>query len=154
MSANDYVKPEHLRASRWVALPQLEADGELASWQDVSVMPEGQERGFTIALSSTEALEADFEAGEGPHPRELLPKDPGEAFALDTGRMAVYTFRPFTRAQALCYAEALMVEAGIPVASLEEVGRDEFYGMPDGPAGAVPAGATVVAHTNDRAEGG
>jgi hypothetical protein len=71
-------------------------------------------------------LETDFEEGAGPHPRELLP--PGEGFALSLERMAVYLARPFSLADALGWTEFLMKRAGIPVASLEEVGRDAFYG--------------------------
>ncbi len=42
--------------------------------------------------------------------------------------MAVYLARPFSPAEALGWAEILMRCAGIPVASIEEVGRDAFYG--------------------------
>ena len=126
-AAGDYVSPEHLSATRWVALPQFCRDGSgRDSWQDVSVRPEGSRSGFTIEVATAEVLEADFEEGAGPHPRELLP--PGEGFALSLGRMAVYLARPFSPAEALGWTEVLMRCAGIPVASLEEVGRDAFYG--------------------------
>ena len=124
-AAGEYVSPEHLSALRWVALPQCCGDGSgRNSWQDVSVRPEGSRSGFTIEVATAEVLEADFE--EGPHPRELL--SPGEGFALSLERMAVYLARPFSGVEALGWAEVLMRCAGIPVASLEEVGRDAFYG--------------------------
>jgi len=155
--ANDCVRPCHLATTHWVALPQLETEGGLSSWQDVSVRPEANAGegihplpapGFTIELISYEVLEQDFEGGGGAHPRELLPGFPSEEeVALDTSRMAVYTSRPFTPAQSLSYVEALMVEAGIPVASLKEVDRDEFCATPDRTEAAVSAGATVLAHT-------
>ena len=126
-AAGDYVSPEHLSESRWVALPQFFRDGSgRDSWQDVSVRPEGSRSGFTIEVATSEVLEADFEEAAGPHPRELLP--PGEVYALSLERMAVYLARPFSPAEALGWAEVLMRCAGIPVASLEEVGRDAFYG--------------------------
>jgi hypothetical protein len=126
-AASDYVSPEHLSATRWIALPQC-CRGGLGrdSWQDVSVRPEGSRSGFTIEVATSEVLEADFEEGAGPHPRELLPH--GEGFALSLGRMAVYLAHPFSGAEALGWTEVLMRCAGIPVASLEEVGRDAFYG--------------------------
>ena len=126
-AAGNYLSPEHLTATRWVALPQCCGDGSgRDSWQDVSVRPEGSRSGFTIEVATAEVLEADFEEGAGPHPRELLP--PGEGFALSLERMAVYLARPFSPAEALGWTEVLMRCAGIPVASLEEVGRDAFYG--------------------------
>lgn len=141
MSKNDptgeYVSPEHLEHSRWLALVQLcEMDGGPHVWQDVSVRPEGSTSGFTMEVASCEVLEQDFAEGLGPHPRELLP--PGDAFALSVERMAVYLARPFSSTEALGWAEALMGRAGIPVSSLEEVGREVFYAAPEGTA-AVPA---------------
>ena len=127
VAVGDYVSPEHLSATRWVALPQFCRDGSgRDSWQDVSVRPEGSRSGFTVEVATSEVLEADFEEGAGPHPRELLP--PGEGFALSLGRMAVYLARPFSPAEALGWTEVLMRYAGIPVVSLEEVGCDAFYG--------------------------
>ena len=126
-AASEYISPEHLSASRWVALLQVCRDGSgRDSWQDVSVRPEGSRSGFTVEVATSEVLEADFEEGAGPHPRELLP--PGEGFALSVERMAVYLARPFSSAEALGWAEVLMRCAGIPVVSLEEVDRDAFYG--------------------------
>ena len=126
-TASDYVSPEQLSATRWVALPQFCRDGSVRdSWQDVSVRPEGSRSGFTVEVATSEVLEADFEQGAGPHPRELLP--PGEGFALSLERMAVYLARPFSQAEALGWTEVLMRCAGIPAASFEEVGRDAFYG--------------------------
>lgn len=129
-ASNAYLRPEHLAASRWVALPELGSEGFAVSWQDVSVRPEGPHagghEGFTVALCTDELLEEDFAEGVGPHPRERLPA--GEDFALDVGGMAVYLARSFTNAEALALTELLLREAGIPVASLAEVGRDEFYG--------------------------
>ena len=126
-AAREYVSPEHRSATRWVALPQCYGDGSgRDTWQDVSVRPEGSRSGFTIEVATAEVLEADFEEGAGPHPRELLP--PGEGFALSLERMAVYLARPFSPAEALGWTEVLMRRAGIPVASLEEVGRDAYYG--------------------------
>lgn len=128
VSAHEYLRPGHLAASRWVALPQLCQDADAVnSWQDISVRPEGtDQRGFTVALCTNEVLEGDFEEGIGPHPREKLPA--GEAFAVSVESMAVYLARPFTAAAALAHTEVLLVEAGVPVASLEEVGREDFYG--------------------------
>ena len=138
--ANRYLVAEHLSATRWLALPELATDGE-GTWQDVSLRPElcceappvgdpGSPspglRGFTVEICTSEVLEEDFENGAGPHPRELLPA--GEEAALDVERMAVYLARPFTLTEALAYAELLLLEAGVPVASLEEVERDTFYG--------------------------
>lgn len=124
---SEYISSEHLSAKHWVALLQFCRDGSGRDfWQDVSVRPEGSQSGFTVEVATSEVLEADFEEGAGPHPRELLP--PGEGFALSVERMAVYLARPFSPAEALGWAEVLMRCAGIPVASLEEVGRDAFYG--------------------------
>lgn len=125
-SPNRYVRPEHLSASRWLALPQLCHDvGSTHSWQDISVRPEGTQRGFTIALCTNEILEEEFNEGVGPHPRTLLA--PGEPFALSVDGMAVYLARPFTDPSALSLVELLLGEAGIPVSSLEEVDREMFY---------------------------
>ena len=126
-AASHYVSPEHLSATRWVALPQFCREGlGRESWQDVSVRPEGSRSGFTVEVVTSEVLKTDFEEGAGPHPRELLP--PGEGVALSLERMAVYLARPFSPAEALGWTEVLMRHAGIPVASLEEVARDAFYG--------------------------
>ena len=134
---NDYLLPAHLAATRWLALPELFV-GATASWQDVSLRPENSDRGFTVEICTYEVLEEDFDTPEGcvtaagPHPRELLPSEAGAEAALDVGRMAVYLRRPFAPAEALAYAEALLVEAGVPVASLEEVDRDGFRPRRDG----------------------
>lgn len=141
---NDYLARHHLSATRWLALPELYIGGE-GLWQDVSLRPEiageaqpagdpGTARfgarlgpeGLTVEICTSEVLEEDFENAAGPHPRDLLPA--GSEAAFDVGRMAVYLARPFTPLEALAYTEILLVEAGIPVASLEEVDRDEFYG--------------------------
>lgn len=143
-TANRYLRPEHLSATRWLALPELSVGGS-GIWQDVSLRPElrreagpladpsadpeiarPRPEGFTVEICTSEVLEEDFEHAAGPHPRELLP--PGAEVALDVGRMAVYLARPFSSAEALAYSEALLVEAGVPVASLEEADRDAFYG--------------------------
>jgi hypothetical protein len=118
------LKAGHLAATRWVALAHLSADG-LDSWQDVGVRPEGSDARFTVEIVTNEVLEDDFESGTGPHPRHKLPA--GADAALDVQRMAVYLARPFTPAEALAYTEALLVEAGVPLLSLEEVGRAAFY---------------------------
>jgi hypothetical protein len=123
---NDYLSPEHLGVSHWLALPQLEV-GSSSSWQDVSVRPAGSPEGFTVALYTNEILEEDFSERVGPHPRDLLPDEAGEEAALDVSRMAVYLRGPFSPAGALFYTEAVMVEAGIAAASLAEVAREEFY---------------------------
>ena len=128
---NDYLLPAHLAATRWLALPELFV-GATASWQDVSLRPENSDRGFTVEICTYEILEEDFEHEQGPHPRELLPSEAGAEAALDVGRMAVYLRRPFAPAEALAYAEALLVEAGVPVGSLEEVDRDGFRPKRDG----------------------
>ena len=126
-AASDHVSPEHLSATRWVALLQFCRDGSgRDSWQDVSVRPEASRSGFTVEVATSQVLEADFEEGAGPHPRELLP--PGEGVALSLERMGVYLARPFSPPEALGWTEVLMRHAGIPVASLEEVARDAFYG--------------------------
>ncbi len=147
MSKNDprgeYVSPEHLEHSRWLALVQLcEMDWGPHVWQDVSVRPEGSTSGFTMEVASCEVLEQGFTEGVGPHPRELLP--PGNDFALSVERMAVYLARPFSSTEALSWAEALMGRAGIPVSSLEEVSRDVFYAAPEGAAEVSPAGPAAL----------
>lgn len=141
VQANDYLLPEHLSATRWLALPELYVGDDGAAWQDVSLRPELgcdastpgalgiarlRPQGFTVEICANEVLEEDFEHAAGPHPRELLPA--GEEAAFDVSRMAVYVARPFNHMEALAYAELLMVEAGIPVRSLEQASREEFYG--------------------------
>lgn len=128
---NCYLRPEHLSSREWAALPQLVVGGT-ADWQDVSVRPvggpaggEAPTSGFTVEVCTNEVLEGDHEHAAGPHPRELLPA--GSEAALDVGRMAVYLARPFTAAEALAWTELLLLEAGVPVRSLEEVGVDEYY---------------------------
>ena len=156
-TAHGYLLPGHLSATRWLALPQLCIGGE-GVWQDVSLRPETEAspvthpsgcarsgvpdlgsarlrpRGFTVEICTSEVLEEDHENAAGPHPRELLPA--GAEAAFDVGRMAVYLARPFTPVEALAYAEILLLEAGVPVASLEEVDRDAFYGNPEAGEGA------------------
>ena len=134
---NGYLRPEHLSSREWAALPQLVVGGT-ADWQDVSVRPvggppgcEAPTSGFTVEVCTNEVLEGDHDTPEGcvtaagPHPRELLPA--GSEAALDVGRMAVYLARPFTPAEALAWTELLLLEAGVPVRSLEEVGVDEYH---------------------------
>ena len=140
---NGYLRPQHLSSREWAALPQLVVGGT-ADWQDVSVRPvactEAPTSGFTVEVCTHKVLEGDHGTPEGcvtaagPHPRELLPA--GSEVALDVGRMAVYLARPFTPAEALAWTELLLLEAGVPVRSLEEVGVDEFY------AGLARRGAT------------
>ncbi len=126
--ANDYLPAGHTDEPRWAALAQLRVD-DPADWQDVSVRPAvGRNRktsGFTVALCTIAVLEEDFADGVGPHPREKLPD--GEDFALAVDKMCVYLRRPFSPPEALFWTEALLREAGVPVASLVEVGREEFY---------------------------
>ena len=138
---NGYLRPEHLSSREWAALPQLVVGGT-ADWQDVSVRPitggEPRTSGFTVEVCTNEVLEGDRGTPEGcvtaagPHPRELLPGEAGAEAALDVGRMAAYLARPFTPAEALAWTEVLLVEAGVPVRSLEEVDRDAFYGKISG----------------------
>ena len=124
MTAHAHTRPERFEEARWLAHPNLVA-GDPDSWQDVSVKPEGGAQGFTVAIYTHELLEEDFEAGVGPDPEGLV--DPNAEATLDIPNLAVYVARPFGPAEALSYTEALMVEAGVAVASLEEVGAERFF---------------------------
>ena len=136
MTVHAHTRPERSSETRWLARTDLVAY-DPDSWQDVSVRPEGTpERswcaadGFTVAIYTHDLLREDFEEGVGPDPDTLL--DPGAGtpewcVTLDVPNLAVYVARPFSPAEALFYTEALMVEAGVRVASLEEVGGERFF---------------------------
>lgn len=129
MTAHAHTRPERFSATRWLARPNVVAN-DPDSWQDVSVRPEGTPKGcvaqgFTVAIYTHELLEEDFEAGVGPDPEDLV--DPNAEATLDVQDLAVYVARPFSPAEALFYVEALMVEAVVPVASLEEVDAERFF---------------------------
>ena len=131
MTVHAHTRSERFSETRWLARTDLVAYGP-DSWQDVSVRPEGTpERswcaadGFTVAIYTHDLLRKDFEEGVGPDPDTLL--DPAAEATLDVPNLAVYVARPFGPAEALFYTEALMVEAGVRVASLEEVGGERFF---------------------------
>ena len=138
MTVHAHTRPERFSETRWLARTDLVAY-DPDSWQeDVSVRPEGTpERswcaadGFTVAIYTHDLLREDFDTpegcvtGVGPDPDTLL--DPGAVATLDVPNLAVYVARPFGPAEALFYTEALMVEAGVRVASLKEVGGERFF---------------------------
>ena len=124
MTAHPHTRPERFSETRWLARTNVVAH-DPDSWQDVSVRPENRADGFTVAIYTHELLREDFEEGVGPDPDALL--DPDAEATLDVPNLAVYVARPFGPAEALFYTEALMVEAGVRVASLEEVGGERFF---------------------------
>ncbi len=124
MTAHAHTRPERFSETRWLARPNVVAH-DPDSWQDVSVRPEDRADGFTVAIYTHRLLEEDFEAVVGPDPEALV--DPDAEATLDVPNLAVYVARPFSPDEALFYVEALMVEAGVAVSSLEEVGADRFF---------------------------
>ena len=124
MTAHAHTRPERFSDTRWLARPNVVAH-DPDSWQDVSVRPEDGAQGFTVAIYTHELLEEDFGAGVGPDPETLV--DPDAEATLDVPNLAVYVARPFSPAEALFYTEALMVEAGVRVGSLQEVGGERFF---------------------------
>ncbi len=131
MTAHAHTRPERFSDTRWLARPNLVAHNP-DSWQDVSVRPENRTDGFTVAIYTHQLLEEDFEAGVGPDPETLV--DPDVGATLDVPNLAVYVARPFSPNEALFYVEALMVEAGVAVASLEEVDDERFFPLVAGEA--------------------
>ena len=130
MTAHAHTRPERFSETRWLARTNVVAH-DPDSWQDVSVRPEDTPQGcvadgFTVAIHTHDLLREVFEEGVGPDPDTLL-LDPGAEATLDVPNLAVYVARPFSPAAALFYTEALMVEAGVRVASLEEVGGEPFF---------------------------
>ena len=124
MTAHPHTRPERFPETRWIARTNVVAH-DPDSWQDVSVRPEHRADGFTVAIYTHDLLREDFEEGVGPDPDTLL--DPDAEATLDVPNLAVYVARPFSPAAALFYTEALLVEAGVRVASLEEVGGERFF---------------------------
>ena len=129
MTAHAHTRPERFSETRWLARTNVVAH-DPDSWQDVSVRPEDTPQGcvtdgFTVAIYTHDLLREDFEEGVGPDPDALL--DPDAVVTLDVPNLAVYVARPFGPVEALFYTEALMVEAGVPVASLQEVGGERFF---------------------------
>ena len=124
MTAHPHTRPERFSETRWLARTNVVAN-DPDSWQDVSVRPEHRADGFTVAIYTHELLREDFEEGAGPDPDALL--DPDAEATLDVPNLAVYVRCPFGPAEALFYTEALMVEAGVRVASLQEVGGERFF---------------------------
>ena len=137
MTAHAHTRPERFSETRWLARTNVVAnDPRRSHWQDVSVGPEDTPQGcvaggFTVAIYTHDLLREDFEEGVGPDPDTLLldpdAGTPEWCVTLDVPNLAVYLARPFGPAEALFYTEALMVEAGVPVASLQEVGGERFF---------------------------
>ena len=129
MTAHAHTRPERFSEARWLARTNVVAH-DPDSWQDVSVRPENRADGFTVAIYTHDLLREDFEEGVGVGSDALLDPDAGTpewCVTLDVPNLAVYVARPFGPAAALFYTEALMVEAGVRVASLEEVGGERFF---------------------------
>ncbi|WP_166180558.1 hypothetical protein [Rubrobacter tropicus] len=137
MTAHAHTRPEHFSETRWPARTNVVAhDPRRSHWQDVSVRPENRADGLTVAIYTHALLREDFDTpegcvtGVGPDPDTLPDPEAGTpewCVTLDVPNLAVYLARPFGPAEALFYTEALMVEAGLPAASLEEVGGERFY---------------------------
>ena len=131
MTAHFHTRPERFSEARRLARTNVVAhDPRRSHWQDVSVRPENRAEGFTVAIYTHDLLREDFEEGVGPDPDTLLDPDAGTpewCVTFDVPNLAVYVARPFGPAEALFCTEALMVEAGVRVASLEEVGGERFF---------------------------
>ena len=124
MTMSDYVKPEHLTVSYWVAHPALLVQ-EPGTWQDVMVRPSGDasQPGFTVDVAT---IEVNIEDGASVEECEIPS---GEKRRLNTGSMSVVVREPFTNAQAVEHAKACMISCGIPVEDLVIVEPDEFFGF-------------------------